>query len=268
LVVVAIIGILTGMLLPAVQQVRSSAQRVSCMNNLAQLAIAVHHYEFSQEHLPPGVVNDSGPITSDEKGKDIGFFVLLLPHIEQYGIANHFDQAAGTYAAVNAPARKMVIPTLRCPSAVDQMEVNLAGTAGTTNYAGCHHDVEASIDANNTGVLFLNSKVRFSQILDGSSNTLLIAEKFVDVADLGWASGTRATLRNTSELLSYQTWADLNRGANDPASFVGGFGSNHASVACCCTVDGSVRTISNAINATLFQNLGNRADGAMMGKWW
>lgn len=267
LVVMAIMGILISMLLPAVQQVRAAAQRVSCMNNIAQLAIAVHNYEFSQEHLPPGVINDQGPITSDENGQDVGFFVLLLPHIEQYGIANNFDRNAGTYAAVNSPARKVVIRTLRCPSAADQLEVNVAGTAATTNYAGCHHDLEASIDVNNTGVLYLNSKVRFSQILDGSSNTILIGEKFVDPADLGWASGTRASLRNTGEILSYQAWMALNRGANDPVSFVGGFGSNHSGLCCFCMVDGSVQTISNSINPPVFQNLGNRADGAMLGSW-
>lgn len=267
LVVIAIIGILMAMLLPAVQQVREAARRTSCMNNVAQLAIAVHNYEFAHEHLPPGVINDKGPITSDEVGKDIGFFVLLLPYIEQYGIANSFDQEAGTYAPVNAPAREMVIPLLRCPSGFDNFEVNLAGTAGTAHYAGCHHHKEASIDTDNKGVLFLNSKIRFGQILDGSSNTILIGEKFVDSADLGWASGTRASLRNTGEFLNPGAWQALNRGANDPVSFVGGFGANHNSIGVFGFADGSVLSLPSGISKTIFRNLGNRADGAMMGTW-
>jgi hypothetical protein len=150
---------------------------------------------------------------------------------------------------------------------VDSFDVNLAGTAGTTHYAGCHHHKETSIDADNKGVLFLNSKIRFGQIVDGSSNTILIGEKFVDSADLGWASGTRASLRNTGEFLNRNAWQALNRGAKDPVSFVGGFGAHHSNVAVFGMTDGSVQTIQTGIAAKVLRNLGNRADGAMMGSW-
>ena len=67
-----------------------------------------------------------------------------------------------------------------------------------TNYAGCHHDVEAAIAADNHGVLYLNSHVRFDDITDGPAQTILIGETiYDDPSALGWTSGTSATLRNT-----------------------------------------------------------------------
>lgn len=270
LVVIAIIGILVGMSLPAVQQVREAVRRSTCMNNLAQLGLAIHNYELSWEHFPAGVQNETGPITADEVGKDVGFLVLLLPYIDQYGIANNFDIEAGTYAAANAPARLRTIGLLICPSSGDLDKLNTAKTAGLTNYAGCHHGSETPIDLKNNGLLFLNSKIKYFDIKDGSSNTVLLGEKLSGTTDLGWASGTRSSLRNTSELLSVRQWISLQRGPQDESAaldFVGGFGSYHPGGSSFCFADGSVRFLRTGINATLFENLGNRADGAMMGDW-
>lgn len=270
LVVIAIIGILVGMALPAIQQVREAARRASCMNNLAQLGLAIHNYELSWEHLPSGVQNETGPVTSDPVGQDVSFLVLLLPYIDQFGIANNFDIDAGTYAEVNAAARKQTINLYQCPSSLDFGNLNRAGTAGLTHYAGCHHGSEAPIDADNNGLLFLNSKIKFFDIKDGTSNTILMGEKFCGSTDLGWASGTRSSLRNTSELLSATEWVNLKRGPDDdsaPLDFVGGFGSFHPGGSSFSFADGSVRFLRNGISSTVLGNLGNRADGAMMGDW-
>jgi len=116
LVVVAIIGILIGMLLPAVQQVREAARRTACLNNLAQLGLAMHNYEFSFGHLPPGVVDKTGPIQNVAKGQHVSWTVQLLRFVEQNGIADNFDIEAGAYGAANAPARAMTISVFLCPS--------------------------------------------------------------------------------------------------------------------------------------------------------
>jgi prepilin-type N-terminal cleavage/methylation domain-containing protein/prepilin-type processing-associated H-X9-DG protein len=264
LVVIAIIGILIGMLLPAVQQVREAARRTQCLNNLAQIALALHNYEYAFEHFPAGVVDSKGPILSTPQGQHVSFFVQLLPFIEQRGIADNFDVEAGTYAAVNAPAREKVIPCYLCPSTTTYQ--NLDETVGQSSYVGCHHGSESPIDVDNNGVLYLNSKVSFADIYDGSSNTILAGEALKSDLDLGWASGTRATLRNASQILPLSDWSigPINTGsaAND---FVGGFSSSHPGAANFAFAGGSVKNLSFSIDPVVLETLGNRADGAMMG---
>ncbi|HMO86576.1 MAG TPA: DUF1559 domain-containing protein, partial [Lacipirellulaceae bacterium] len=73
LVVIAIIGVLVALLLPAVQAAREAARRISCTNNVAQLGLAVHSYEFHHEKLPPGVINPEGPIRNEPQGQHVSW---------------------------------------------------------------------------------------------------------------------------------------------------------------------------------------------------
>ena len=105
LVVIAIIGILVALLLPAVQSAREAARRVSCLNNVVQLNLAVHSYDFHFEHLPAGVINPDGPIRSEPQGKHVSWIVQILPYMEQNQLARRFDQEAGAYADKNSQVR-------------------------------------------------------------------------------------------------------------------------------------------------------------------
>ena len=145
---------------------------------------------------------------------------------------------------------------------------------GTASYAGCHHDVEAPIDVDNNGVLFLNSSVRNRDIRDGASNTIFVGEYLGFPDSLGWASGTRATLRNAGSGISGgpprptgppapANAAPIAAGNDALLLQVGGFGSQHAGGAHFAIGDGSVRFITQSINPTTFKNLANRADGEL-----
>lgn len=263
LVVIAIIGVLVGLLLPAVQAAREAARRCSCQNNMAQLGLATHNYEFSRERLPAGVTNPSGPIRSEPIGQHVSFLVQLLPYVEQQGVANNFTIAAGTYAPQNAAARAVAVPTYLCPSF--PQAANDDGTAGLTNYAGCHHGSETPIDTDNNGLLFLNSRIGYGEIIDGSSHTILIGEMLPSADSLGWASGTRASLRNPSMLSGYENWNTNRFAAIDPLE-VGGFSSMHQGGAQFCMADGAIVFLTHSIDPLLFEHLGDRADGAMMGE--
>lgn len=264
LIVIAIIGILIGMLLPAVQQVREAARRTICSSNLAQLGLAISNYEYSFEHFPAGVTDDKqSPIINKPAGQHVSFLVDLLPYVEQPGIANNFDPNLGTYAPANAPARKMLVPVYLCPS--NYLEYNGDQSAGMSHYAGCHHSSEVPIDNDNNGLLFLNSNIGYAEIEDGATNTLLVGEFLPDIDGLGWASGTRSSMRNTSVISNFNGMAAA--GPPAPPNTVGGFGSYHPGVVVVVMAGGEVQFLSLGISGQVFSNLGDRADGAMMGKF-
>ena len=195
LVVIAIIGILIALLLPAVQAARESARRASCVNNLTQLIIAVNNYEMAHGVYPPGTIADAGPVQSLPQGYHHNWISQILPFIEQRNAYTHINREFSVYHPSNRPVRILNISILNCPSL-------WSSEKGYTSYAGVHHDVESPIDATNHGVFFLNSRISYDDVSDGSSQTLFIGEKHVLQGDLGWMSGTRAALRNTGTTLN------------------------------------------------------------------
>ncbi|MCI0332213.1 MAG: DUF1559 domain-containing protein, partial [Planctomycetes bacterium] len=195
LVVIAIIGILVALLLPAIQASRESARRAQCTNNLRQLILAVHDYEMAHEHFPAGTIDEKGPIKNVPSGHHISWIARVLPFLEENALFEMIDMEQSAYHHTNDRARQTVVDLLICPSEPANYEPY-------SNYAGCHHDAEAPIDADNRGVFFLNSKLTRDDIKDGAAYTLFIGEKRLDDFDLGWLSGTRATLRNTGTPLN------------------------------------------------------------------
>ncbi|MCP4193486.1 MAG: DUF1559 domain-containing protein [Planctomycetaceae bacterium] len=197
LVVIAIIAMLVMMLLPAINASRESARRTLCMNKLTQISLAAQSYCMAVGHFPAGVTDPApGPIISEAKGFHQGWIIQLLPHLEENNLYNAIDKNVSVYAKQNLPARERQLSLLLCPSSPSGF-----GPIGTSDYAGVHHQVEAPINSNNRGVLFLNSRITRDQITDGGQYTLLIGEKLTPELDvMGWMSGTRATLRNTGTL--------------------------------------------------------------------
>jgi prepilin-type processing-associated H-X9-DG protein len=136
--------------------------------------------------------------------------------------------------------------------------------------------VEAPIDEDNHGVLFLNSRVGFEEITDGSSNTIFLGEKLVDPnRDLGWMSGTRWTLRNTGTILNKLSsqpapaWTGNVQGtdaetADGKRLHVGGFDSHHPGGANFAFGDGSVHFLSQTLDIQVYQQYGHRADGRLL----
>jgi prepilin-type N-terminal cleavage/methylation domain-containing protein len=204
LVVIAIIGILVALLLPAVQAAREAARRTSCANNLTQLILAVHNYEMAHGVYPPGTIdNAKGPIVNAALPTSFhhNWLVQILPYLEERNTWNAIDKTVGVYHPKNKAPAGVTLKLVVCPS------VGTWGGGNTTCYAGVHHDLEKPIDAADNGVFFLNSRVTYDDVSDGSSHTLFLGEKLPDAWDLGWMSGTRATLRNTGTPINWLTRA-------------------------------------------------------------
>jgi prepilin-type N-terminal cleavage/methylation domain-containing protein len=293
LFVIAIIGVLVALLLPAVQAAREAARRSSCVNNVRQVITAVHNYEFANEEFPTGVRNKTGPVRNLPEADHLGWIAFILPQLGEPARQRHLDMSLGAYHKRNDPVRQTIIGTLWCPSSP-------AGDAPVSCYAGVHNHKEAPIDADNTGVLFLNSRLTFEDLRDGASYTLFVGEKRVgDSGDLGWLSGTSATLRNTGSLLNgtfmgaggppwytggdesmMEAWESeigekprdkdavdpyIPRGGDPNAPLaVGGFGSHHSGVVPFAMGDGAVRNLSETIDPATLRQLANRKDGKLL----
>jgi len=139
LAVIAIIGVLVALLLPAVQAAREGARRLSCANNLVQLIIAVQNYDDAIEAYPPGTIDTQGPITNVPRGYHHNWIEQLLLSLEMQNAYQHVDRSVSIYHPNNTPVRNEVASRLfRCSSSV-------ARDGGFTEYAAVHHDVESPI---------------------------------------------------------------------------------------------------------------------------
>lgn len=279
LVVFCIIAGVVALLVPAIAGGREMARLNQCANNLKQLSLGMHNHHSTHDVFPSGVQNLEGPIRNEPVGFHQSWVVALLPFLEQGGLAGIIDDGLGVYAPSHHKGRATELKTLICPS--DFGPKTRKDGVAEHNYAGCHHDVEAAIDADNHGVLYLNSWIRYEDVEDGLSETLMIGERLRNGFDLGWASGTRATLRNTGspinagDLLYAKTkipnWDDgtpivAGGKAPDPTNplLVGGFGSRHSRGANFAFCDGSVRFLTDSIQRRAYQFLGHRADGELV----
>lgn len=225
LVVIAIIGILIALLLPAVQAAREAARRSQCQNQLRQVSLALHGYENAFELFPEGTTNPTGPINNLPQGDHKSWIARILPYLGEQVRYRNLDWSVGAYHKNNDPVRQTNISLLFCPSSPSNQ---YPGSC----YAGVHHDQEAPIDTTNNGILFLNSRLQFRDLVDGAAYTLAIGEKLLEPqTDLGWLSGTPATLRNLGPLINAnlggannQRWNSDSRWylADDVAGF--GFG--------------------------------------------
>lgn len=181
LVVIAIIGILIGMLLPAVQMVREAARRVSCANNVRQMVLAAHNYESAHQHLPPSFEIEHGTILSGNNGS-WSIHGRLLPFCEQWNAYKIVDLNVAWDAQIDSGVPTLRIPMYICPSEVnDIVRTDSSGNPRVypQNYGfnfGSWLVYDPVDGRRGDGAFYVNSEVRFGDVLDGTSNSLCVAE--------------------------------------------------------------------------------------------
>jgi prepilin-type N-terminal cleavage/methylation domain-containing protein len=263
LVVIAIIGILIAMLLPAVQKIREAAARMQCANNLKQIGLAFHNHHDqylyfpsggSDWSTPPNYVNGR-PATGAQQQAGWGF--QILPFVEAENAWK-----AGPVVAIATPNKVFFCPSRRGPQTITYLDGYVPPlTGGNLTHALCDY---AASNLEGTGIVRQFQPTRFADLTDGTSVTLLAADKRLNLANLG-----RPGSADDNE--GYTSGFDedtVRRTDKAPApDFVGSgsgkklFGSSHAGVFNAVFADGSVHTIPYAIDPRTFSLLGNISDG-------
>jgi prepilin-type N-terminal cleavage/methylation domain-containing protein/prepilin-type processing-associated H-X9-DG protein len=183
LVVIAIIAILIGLLLPAVQKVREAAARTKCQNNLKQLALAVHNFEGAFGNYPPSMNAPVGGTFATSNGS-WGVQGRILNFIEQSGAMSKVDIEVGYDQPPNSTSGvpQMRVPVYLCPSEPNDIHRRKADGSPHSyplNYGfnfGTWFVYNPATGQGGDGVFFPNARMRPSDIQDGSSSTLMIAE--------------------------------------------------------------------------------------------
>ena len=244
-VTLAILGILAGLLLAAVQRVRDAAARVECQSRLRQAGLAVLGYESVHGRLPPGSVQGPCDSFGAADGVSYGLWPLLLPHLDRGDLAAHYRFDRPFDHPDNWPVIDVRIPVLECPAASSASRLArwsdppiVGGVAdfGPIDVSPFLADI-GLIDGvpKFEGPLPVNGMVQLTDITDGPSNTILIAE-----------AGGRPGMAWCSP--------DILIGVRD---VLGGphSGSN------VCLADGAVRFLRNSVDIRVLARLATRAGG-------
>ncbi len=173
LVVIAIIAVLLGLLVPAVQKVRTAAARLSCGNNLRQIGLGLHGFHDTEGAFPPGLQDNM-----DAPYPLLSWMGRILPYVGQDALWAQTEQAfqIDPWLTGNPPhvGIGIVLALYQCPaSSVPPLALLDDGSYGAL---GCYRGVNGTNMLASDGVLYRNSAVRITDVSDGTSNTLMVGE--------------------------------------------------------------------------------------------
>jgi len=254
LVVIAVIGLLIALLLPAVQAVREAARRLSCLNNLRQMGIGLHGFHDAYGRFPEGGVEfrklrDSDGELLYPQGRQLAWSAYLLPYIEFRSLAKRINFTKNFDSLENAQAAAEIVPVYLCPSVSRQS--HLVDGRGACDYGGINGK-QNSRDQN--GVMLYGQTVCIRDILDGTAHTLIVSE------DAGSRYGQWINAENVFAVgfcINDQRapWFDNEIRSEHPGGANGLF------------ADGAVRFLREEINLNILAALCTRRGGETVGDY-
>jgi prepilin-type N-terminal cleavage/methylation domain-containing protein len=275
IVVIAIIGVLIALLMPAVQKVRESANMTTCQNNLKQIGLAMHNYHDTQGSFPVGYY-DPTLWPDPDNGPGWGWGAYLLPWLEQEGVYKQLQFDLDVGGTANATVRQTYLPIFICPSdqAPPTFTINDGGTnnwtLATGNYVACNGNdgVDDFTTPPHTGA-FLRATVGFKavDIRDGLSNTFFVGERTQRLSYSSWVGGPTGGLNpfledpgNSGAECTLVMFHAGPTGPNTPGVFdADSTQSPHQIGVQILMGDGAVRLIGNEIDIGLWMALATRA---------
>jgi prepilin-type N-terminal cleavage/methylation domain-containing protein/prepilin-type processing-associated H-X9-DG protein len=247
LVSIAVIGVLIGLLLPAIQAAREAARRMSCCNNLHQIGVGMHYYHDANRHFPPGAIEmRSLTSLSRFKARQIAWSALLLPYVEQKGVYSTLDITKPFDHGVNAAGAANVLSLYLCPSV--PRSSFLVQNRGACDYGGIMGQTLQPSATMQDGVMIDKEKgtnyLGIKDITDGVSYTLMISE------DAAWADG---------QWINGQNVFVVSHEINSPPNGDNEIRSKHPGGANGLFCDGSVRFLNQELDSNTLKGICTRA---------
>jgi prepilin-type N-terminal cleavage/methylation domain-containing protein len=284
LIVIAIIAILVGMLLPAIQKIRESANRAKCQNNLHNLGVAIRNYENQLQVLPELFINS---------GAKRSLYPVLLPFIDQEPLHRQYDFNSDCDGPGNRLAAQTRIDTLICPSVphpdrrfaanshpaatpADYMGIEIYdGSSSTATRQPTFYQVQSLPMPGDpwSGAMVRNKSSRLAEITDGPDNTILLAESAG--RPYYWANGKMTDpvgMAGGANWIEEDTfiWMGVKNPAGRAINYTNHFEilSFHSGGAIFVLVSGATRSMKASISPATVGALATRAGGDVAGNDW